>query len=69
MWDDVRKHFVSSERTIKAFEIYTDIPWPLKGSADPVAKYASKSYQEMIAIKGVGEKKMKLIIDFFSVAK
>jgi hypothetical protein len=69
MWDDVRQYFITSDKTIKALEIYTNKKWPLKSTTDSVVKYASKTYEEMVAQKGVGEKKMKLIIEFFSAAK
>ena len=69
LWDDVRQHFKTSDKTIKALEIYTGKTWPLKSTTDSVVKYASKTYQEMVAQKGVGEKKMKSIIEFFSAAK
>jgi len=69
LWDDVRQHFITSDKTIKALEIYTGKTWPLKSTTDSVVKYASRTYQEMVAQKGVGEKKMKSIIEFFSAAK
>jgi hypothetical protein len=69
MWDDVRQYFIASDKTIKALEIYTGKTWPLKSTTDSVVKYASKTYQEMVALKGVGEKKMKSIIEFFAAAK
>jgi len=69
LWDEVRTEFLDSTLTIRALEISTGKNWPVKINTTAVAGIAAKTYNQMIAIKGIGEKKMRLIIEFLAAAK
>jgi hypothetical protein len=69
LWDDVRAGFVNSPLTVRALENSTGKSWPVKMNTTAIATIASKNYAQMLEIKGVGEKKMRLIIEFFAAAK
>jgi hypothetical protein len=68
-WDEVRTGFLNSPLTTKALEVSTGKNWPVKMNTTAIASIAAKTYDQMIAIKGVGEKTMRLIIEFFAAAK
>jgi hypothetical protein len=68
LWDQVRSNFQDSDKTVRALEIFTGKNWPVKINTTQVSLISKKSYDEMISIKGVGEKKMRHIIEFFAAA-
>jgi hypothetical protein len=69
LWDEVRSGFLDSDLTIRALEISTGKNWPVRMSTTSVASIAAKAYDQMIATKGIGERKMRQIIEFFAAAK
>jgi hypothetical protein len=69
LWNEVREGFQHSPLTTKALEISTGKNWPVKMNTTAVASIVANTYDQMIAIKGIGEKTMRLIIEFFAAAK
>jgi hypothetical protein len=69
LWDEVRTGFLVSALTVRALEISTAKKWPVRMNTTAVAAIAAKTYDQMVATKGIGEKKMRLVIEFFAAAK
>ena len=69
MWDEVRSGFLESDLTIRALEISTGKNWPVKINTTSVAAITAKTYDQMIATRGIGERKMRQIIEFLAAAK
>lgn len=68
-WEAVRSFFVTDNRTLGELEVLAGKVWVAARRKDPVASYASRDWQQMRAVGGVGPKKLRSLIELLAAVR
>jgi hypothetical protein len=67
-WEIVRHRLIDDSRTIGEVEAVTGKTWVATRRSDQVQQYAMRSWEELRALRGVGFKKLRGLVELLSAA-
>jgi hypothetical protein len=68
-WESIRLPFVRDRRTLEEIEAITGKTWVVSRREDQVQAYADRSWEQLRALRGMGLKKLRTLVEMLSAAR
>lgn len=68
-WESIRLPFVRDPRTLEEIEAITGKSWVASRREDQVQAYADRSWEQLRALRGMGLKKLRTLVEMLSAAR